>query len=203
MINSKILKVVLAAGLSKRYGLRNKILEKINAKSIIESILENLISLNAYKKDIIVIGGNDYISLKKKISKYDIKIMYNQNYRKGIGSSVSLILKKKINYSGIMFIPGDMPLITLKDYKKLIMTFLNNENKIISPSYKGIYGNPLIIPKIYFNLIKNLQKDNGARKFLPPNEFIYVPCSKGTIFDIDTKSKLLKAKILNKMLINK
>ena len=203
MINSKILKVVLAAGLSKRYGLRNKILEKINAKSIIESILENLISLNAYKKDIIIIGGNDYISLKKKMSKYDIKIMYNQNYRKGIGSSVSLILKKKITYSGIMFIPGDMPLITLKDYKKLIMTFLNNENKIISPSYKGIYGNPLIIPKIYFNLIKNLQKDNGARKFLPPKEFIYVPCSKGTIFDIDTKSKLLKAKILNKMLINK
>ncbi|MAJ14876.1 MAG: hypothetical protein CMN44_07945 [SAR116 cluster bacterium] len=203
MINSKILKVVLAAGLSKRYGLRNKILEKINAKSIIESILENLISLNAYKKDIIIIGGNDYISLKKKMSKYDIKIMYNQNYRKGIGSSVSLILKKKITYSGIMFIPGDMPLITLKDYKKLIMTFLNNENKIISPSYKGIYGNPLIIPKIYFNLIKNLQKDNGARKFLPPKEFIYVPCSKGTIFDIDTKSKLLKAKILNKMLMNK
>ena len=203
MINSKILKVVLAAGLSKRYGLRNKILEKINTKSIIESILENLISLKAYKKDIIVIGGNDYISLKKKVSKYDIKIMYNQNYRKGIGSSVSLILKKKINYSGIMFIPGDMPLITLKDYKKLIMTFLNNENKIISPSYKGIYGNPLIIPKIYFNLIKNLQKDNGARKFLPPKEFIYVPCSKGTIFDIDTKSKLLKAKILNKMLMNK
>mgnify|MGYP001270750452 FL=1 len=203
MINSKILKVVLAAGLSKRYGLRNKILEKINTKSIIESILENLISLKAYKKDIIVIGGNDYISLKKKVSKYDIKIMYNQNYRKGIGSSVSLILKKKITYSGIMFIPGDMPLITLKDYKKLIMTFLNNENKIISPSYKGIYGNPLIIPKIYFNLIKNLQKDNGARKFLPSKEFIYVPCSKGTIFDIDTKSKLLKAKILNKMLMNK
>jgi len=203
LINSKILKVVLAAGLSKRYGLRNKILEKINTKSIIESILENLISLKAYKKDIIVIGGNDYISLKKKVSKYDIKIMYNQNYRKGIGSSVSLILKKKITYSGIMFIPGDMPLITLKDYKKLIMTFLNNENKIISPSYKGIYGNPLIIPKIYFNLIKNLQKDNGARKFLPPKEFIYVPCSKGTIFDIDTKSKLLKAKILNKMLMNK
>tara|TARA_E500000178_G_scaffold356654_1_gene436686 strand:+ start:6960 stop:7571 length:612 start_codon:yes stop_codon:yes gene_type:complete len=203
LINSKILKVVLAAGLSKRYGLRNKILEKINTKSIIESILENLISLKAYKKDIIVIGGNDYISLKKKVSKYDIKIMYNQNYRKGIGSSVSLILKKKITYSGIMFIPGDMPLITLKDYKKLIMTFLNNENKIISPSYKGIYGNPLIIPKIYFNLIKNLQKDNGARKFLPSKEFIYVPCSKGTIFDIDTKSKLLKAKILNKMLMNK
>ena len=199
MINSKILKVVLAAGLSKRYGLRNKILEKINTKSIIESILDNLISLDAYKKDIIVVGGNDYISLKKKISKYDIKIIYNQNYRKGIGSSVSLIFKKKINYSGIMFIPGDMPLITLKDYKKLIMTFLNNENKIISPCYKGIYGNPLIIPKIYFNLIKNLKKDDGARKFLPPKEFIYVPCSKGTVFDIDTKSKLLKAK----MLINK
>ena len=51
MINSKILKVVLAAGLSKRYGLSNKILEKINAKSIIESILENLMEIGTVSTD--------------------------------------------------------------------------------------------------------------------------------------------------------
>ena len=202
MKNNKIIKVVLAAGLSKRYGLKNKILEKINGKTIIETILDRLIQIDSNKNNIVVIGGNNYNSLKKTLNKYDVKVFYNKNYKNGLGSSVSFIFKKKINKNGIMFIPGDMPLISIKDFKKLINTFVQKKNKIISPCYKKKIGNPLIIPKIYFNLLKNLKKDEGARKFLPSKDFIHVPCGYGTIFDIDTKYELLKAKLLNKKLNN-
>ena len=200
MKNNKIIKVILAAGLSKRFGLGNKILAKINKKTLIETILDRLIEIDSNQNNIIVIGGNDYNSLKKTLKKYDVKIFYNKNYKNGLGSSVSFIFKKKINKNGIMFIPGDMPLISKKDFKKLINTFVQKKNKIISPCYKKKIGNPLIIPKIYFNLLKNLKKDEGARKFLPSKDFIHVPCGYGTIFDIDTKYELLKAKILNKKL---
>ena len=200
MKNNKIIKVVLAAGLSKRYGLKNKILEKINGKTVIETILDRLIQIDSNKNNIVVIGGNNYNSLKKTLNKYDVKVFYNKNYKNGLGSSVSFIFKKKINKNGIMFIPGDMPLISIKDFKKLINTFVQKKNKIISPCYKKKIGNPLIIPKIYFNLLKNLKKDEGARKFLPSKDFIHVPCGYGTIFDIDTKYELLKAKLLNKKL---
>ena len=200
MKSNKIIKVVLAAGLSKRYGLKNKILEKINGKTIIETILDRLIQIDSNKNNIVVIGGNNYNSLKKTLNKYDVKLFYNKNYKNGLGSSVSFIFKKKINKNGIMFIPGDMPLISIKDFKKLINTFVQKKNKIISPCYKKKIGNPLIIPKIYFNLLKNLKKDEGARKFLPSKDFIHVPCGYGTIFDIDTKYELLKAKLLNKKL---
>ena len=202
MKSNKIIKVVLAAGLSKRYGLKNKILEKINGKTIIETILDRLIQIDSNKNNIVVIGGNNYNSLKKTLNKYDVKLFYNKNYKNGLGSSVSFIFKKKINKNGIMFIPGDMPLISIKDFKKLINTFVQKKNKIISPCYKKKIGNPLIIPKIYFNLLKNLKKDEGARKFLPSKDFIHVPCGYGTIFDIDTKYELLKAKLLNKKLNN-
>ena len=200
MKNNKIIKVVLAAGLSKRYGFKNKILEKINGKTLIEIILDRLIQIDSNKNNIVVIGGNNYNSLKKTLNKYDVKLFYNKNYKNGLGSSVSFILKKKISKNGIMFIPGDMPLISIKDFKKLINTFFQKQNKIISPCYKEKIGNPLIIPKIYFNLLKNLKKDEGARKVLPSKDFIYVPCGYGTIFDIDTKYELLKAKLLNKKL---
>ena len=200
MKNNKIIKVVLAAGLSKRYGLKNKILEKINGKTVIETILDRLIQIDSNKNNIVVIGGNNYNSLKKTLNKYDVKVFYNKNYKNGLGSSVSFILKKKISKNGIMFIPGDMPLISIKDFKKLINTFFQKQNKIISPCYKEKIGNPLIIPKIYFNLLKNLKKDEGARKVLPSKDFIHVPCGYGTIFDIDTKYELLKAKLLNKKL---
>ena len=200
MKNNKIIKVILAAGLSKRFGLSNKILAKINKKTLIETILDRLIEIDSNQNNIIVIGGNDYNSLKKKLNKYDVKIFYNKNYKNGLGSSVSFIFKKKINKNGIMFIPGDMPLISIKDFEKLINTFVQKKNKIISPCYNKKMGNPLIIPKIYFNLLKNLKKDEGARKFLPSKDFIHVPCGYGTIFDIDTKYELLKAKLLNKKL---
>ena len=200
MKNNKIIKVVLAAGLSKRFGLKNKILEKINGKTLIETILDRLIQIDSNKNNIVVIGGNNYNSLKKTLNKYDVKLFYNKNYKNGLGSSVSFIFKKKISKNGIMFIPGDMPLISIKDFKKLINTFFQKQNKIISPCYKEKIGNPLIIPKIYFNLLKNLKKDEGARKVLPSKDFIHVPCGYGTIFDIDTKYELLKAKLLNKKL---
>ena len=200
MKNNKIIKVVLAAGLSKRFGLKNKILEKINGKTLIETILDRLIQIDSNKNNIVVIGGNNYNSLKKTLNKYDVKVFYNKNYKNGLGSSVSFIFKKKISKNGIMFIPGDMPLISIKDFKKLINTFFQKQNKIISPCYKEKIGNPLIIPKIYFNLLKNLKEDEGARKFLPSKDFIHVPCGYGTIFDIDTKYELLKEKLLNKKL---
>ena len=65
MKNNKIIKVVLAAGLSKRFGLKNKILEKINGKTLIEIILDRLIQIDSNKNNIVVIGGNNYNSLKK------------------------------------------------------------------------------------------------------------------------------------------
>ena len=200
MKNNKIIKVVLAAGLSKRFGLKNKILEKINGKTLIETIIDRLIQIDSNKNDIVVIGGDNYNALKKILNRYNVKIFYNKNYKNGLGSSVSFVFKKKINKIGIMFIPGDMPLISIKDFKKLIYTFVQKENKIISPCYKKQIGNPLIIPKIYFNLLKNLKRDEGARKLLPSKDFIHVPCSYGTVFDIDTKYELLKAKLFNKKL---
>ena len=85
MKNNKIIKVVLAAGLSKRYGLKNKILEKINGKTVIENILDRLIQIDSNKNNIVVIGGNNYNSLKKTLNKYDVKLFYNKNYKNGLG----------------------------------------------------------------------------------------------------------------------
>ena len=95
MKNNKIIKVVLAAGLSKRFGLKNKILETINGKTLIETILNRLIEIDSSQNNIVVIGGNNYNSLKKKLNKYDVKVFYNKNYKNGLGSSVSFIFKKK------------------------------------------------------------------------------------------------------------
>ena len=193
-MKKKVLKVVLAAGSSKRYGIRNKIVGRIKKKRVIEIVLNQLIKANGSNNDIIIITGYNNLNLRYFINKFKIKIIYNKKFKSGLASSVSLIHNTNLNdKSGIMFIPGDMPLISKTDYFKLFNAFLKNKNKIISPSYLGKIGNPIIIPKIYFKYLKNLTGDEGVRKKLPKKQFKFIPCSIGTVFDIDTKMDLQKA----------
>ena len=198
-MDDTILKVVLAAGTSNRYGVRNKILGRIKEKSIIEQILSRLKKISKYSKNIIVISGHNHVNLKYFINKFRVKTIFNKNFKTGLASSVSLVFNINLqNKKGIMFIPGDMPLISEKDYQNLINVFLKNKNKVICPCYFGRRGNPIIIPKIFFGSLKKLTGDKGAKNRLPLNQFKYVQCGFGTIFDVDTKIDLRKAILLNK-----
>ena len=42
---SQIKKIILAAGLSKRYGLKNKLTQHINNKPIINCLMDKLLSI--------------------------------------------------------------------------------------------------------------------------------------------------------------
>ena len=60
----------------------------------------------------------------------------------------------------------------------------DKSKKIICPFYKKQIGNPLIIPKRHFEKLVNLNSDKGAKHYLPKNDFVYIPSSFGTIFDV-------------------
>ena len=195
---NNILKIILAAGTSKRYGSRNKLLEKIKKKTIVEQTIINLLKAENDKNNIKIILGYEHQKIRNVVNRYGIKSIYNKYYKKGLGSSVSRIFEDNYIYqNGIMFIPGDMPLISPLDFKSLINTFMaNNSKKIICPSYRGKEGNPLIIPKLYYKKIIDLKNDKGAKNNLPKSDFIYIPSSFGTVFDIDNKYHLNKARFI-------
>ena len=60
---------------------------------------------------------------------------------------------------------------------------------------KEIIGNPIILPKSYFETLKNLNNDFGAKKFLKQEDIVFVETSNATTFDIDTMCDLKKAKL--------
>ena len=93
-----------------------------------------------------------------------------------------------------MIIPADMPIISTKDLIKLQNTFLElNCSKVIFPKYKSQVGNPVILPKKYFNILEGLKGDFGAKSLIKKTDIITVNTDIGTIFDIDTVSNLKKA----------
>ena len=67
------------------------------------------------------------------------------------------------------------------------------------PKYKDVFGNPVILPKSYFNILRNLKEDFGARSEIKENDIVTVNCDFGTVFDIDTSGALSKANLMVKI----
>ena len=196
MINYHLLIIILAAGSSKRFGEKNKLLETLNEKSVLEYTLDNVLKVFTVDKIIVVTGYQNH-KIEALIEKYNVKYIYNKNYILGIGASISLAIREnKIDFDGALILPGDMPLISTLDFKNLVNAFYqNNKTKIISPRFKKQNGNPIILPRSFFNLLKSLKQDEGARNFLLEEDIYYIESSFGTTFDIDSYTDLLKAKL--------
>ena len=199
MINEKkgykIKKILLAAGKSKRFGNKNKLLEMINGKPIINHIFDTLFEIFD-PAELIVIVGHEYKIIKNLIFNKDIKILENIDYKRGIGTSISLGVKHlETDVNGVMIVPADMPYINSKDLINLEKKFIEfNCEKVIMPEHNSRTGNPVILPRIYFNILKNLKDDFGAKSLIRKKDIITVKTGFGTIFDIDTREELNKPK---------
>ena len=191
----KIKKILLAAGESKRFGNKNKLTEIINGKPIISHILDTLFEIfDLY--DIIVIVGYEHKIIKNLIFNKDIKILENLDYKKGIGTSIALgVNNLDTDIDGVMIIPADMPYINSMDLINLEKKFVElNCVKVVMPEHNSIIGNPVILPRSYFNTLKSLKNDFGARSLIKKKDVITFKTGFGTIFDIDTKDELAKPK---------
>ena len=199
MINKKkvhkIKKILLAAGQSKRFGDKNKLLAIINGKPIINHILDTLFEIYD-ASELIVILGHKHKIIKNLILNKDIKILENINYKKGIGTSIALGTSNlDTEIDGVMMIPADMPYINSKDLINLEKKFIElNCVKVVMPEHNSRIGNPVILPRNYFNALKSLKDDFGAKSLIRKKDIITVKAEFGTIFDIDTEEELAQIK---------
>ena len=194
--NLGIKKVLLAAGKSERFGEKNKLSEFINGKPLINNILDTLLEIFDTSELTIIVGHEQKI-IKNLINNEEIKILENIDYNSGIGTSISLAIKNLENdIKGVMIIPADMPYINSKDLMNLENKFWEYDcEKVIIPQYKSKTGNPVILPGIYFDKLKKLKDDFGARSLIAEKDIITLKTGFGTILDIDTRDELDKAKI--------
>ena len=192
---NKIKKIVLAAGESKRFGDKNKLSEMINGKPMINHVLHKLLEIFDYS-ELLVILGHEHKVIKNLICNKDIKILVNLDYKKGIGTSIALgVNYLETDIDGVMIIPADMPYLNSKDLINLEKKFIElNCEKVVMPEYNSKIGNPVILPRNYFNTLKSLKDDFGARSLIKKKDIITFKTGFGTIFDIDTRDELTEPK---------
>jgi molybdenum cofactor cytidylyltransferase len=172
-MNYNISSIVLAAGMSKRMLIGNKLLLKVKNKTLLENTLDNIISANFSRVSVVL--GHDSVLVANLLKNYNVNLHYNSKYKEGISSSiVEGISKNNINTDGIMICLADMPEVSKCVYNKMLLAFQSNYKKniplIIMPIHNKIKGNPIIFSKYFFNDLKKLKGDIGAKKLILKNE---------------------------------
>lgn len=184
MQNSKDLAVViLAAGTSSRLGEITKQLLVYKNETLLKIAIKKAFEIS---KDVFVVLGHEKEKCEKELEDFDVNILYNPNYKKGMGSTLSFGIKhtKEFNYTMVMLC--DQPFIPLSHFQALKKN-IQNQNIIASLYEKNKSAKvPAIFPKKYYEKLLKLDADFGAKEILQKESCINIQLEKDFCMDIDT-----------------
>lgn len=153
--------VVLAAGESRRMG-EPKLLLPFGEKTMIESILDNLLRSKAGK--ILVVVGSHRKEILKKIGDRPVETAINRRYREGMLSSIQAGFKTlPRDIPAALVCLGDQPFIPFSVSNALIEAYEGTQKGIILPVYKRRRGHPILIDTKYRQEIMDLSPETGLK----------------------------------------
>lgn len=190
--------ILLASGLSKRFGAENKLLAKLGGRTVIESTIDRAASVQ-FGLRVAVIGHNiaDYEVLQTKLSQTGYMTIVNSLPKAGQGGSLALGVRAVISagYERACISLADMPFVPSHHFTALLELSRKSEQVITETN---IDGKAVILPPCIFSgqgLLRLLKarEDKGAKAYFKPKEFSRLPLSPLSAQDIDTQEDLHNA----------
>ena len=165
----KVSAIILAAGMSTRFGKKNKLLHKIEGEPMIVKTVRQIV--NADVNEVIVVTGSDSDEIKTKLNfSRKIKTIFNPEYRRGMSTSIKIGINSiGLDADACIICLGDMPYLTTEDYSTQIDAWKHWEDNeaILVPAHNEESGHPVIFGSAYFEDLKNLPvSDKGAKILL-------------------------------------
>tara|TARA_A100001037_G_scaffold270414_1_gene265219 strand:+ start:815 stop:1495 length:681 start_codon:yes stop_codon:yes gene_type:complete len=191
--NPNVVAVILAAGRSLRMGPKNKLVEKLGAKSILHHVVAAL--QESQISSVIVVLGHESERIKNDLAREDVTYVMNLDYEQGIGTSISAGIRSvDKSAKGAVIMLGDMPLISAKTIDKLVHDFNRNPRaEIVVPTYEDQPGNPVLWSNRFFPQLSSLSGDRGGRLLIKENSDAVWFCpvgGKSVHIDVDTSHDL-------------
>jgi len=190
----KIAVMVLAAGLSSRFGNGHKLLAEIDGKPVIRHVVDT--ALRTDHRPVLLVTGHQAAAVTAAADGGDrLKIVHNPAFAEGLASSLQAGLAAlPPDIDGVMVCLGDMPDVTAAVLDQLAAAFNPTEGRAIClPVFRGKRGNPALWGAQFFAELARLSGDSGARSlFTPHAEWICevpVDCP-GILLDYDTPAML-------------
>jgi len=190
----KISIILLAAGSSSRMGM-NKLMLKIENETLLESTLKSALCSSA--GDVIVVFGANSEENESLIGQFSAKITVNEDWEKGIGSTIKCGLQKALaenpNLNAVIISVSDQPFLTKNIFDKLISKYLETGKPIVASDYSDSIGVPVLYDRSMLDELLKIPDEHGAKKHILVNAekriMATVPFPKGDV-DIDTAEDL-------------
>lgn len=175
--------VILAAGTSSRLGDITKQLLVYKNETLLKIAVKKALEIS---KDVFVVLGHEREKCKKELEGFGVNIIYNPNYKKGMGSTLSLGINHSKEFNHTMVMLCDQPFIPILHFQALKKN-IQNENIIASLYEKNKSAKvPAIFPKKYYGELLKLDADFGAKEILQKESCINIQLEKDFCMDIDT-----------------
>jgi molybdenum cofactor cytidylyltransferase len=155
--------VLLAAGLSRRMGGPNKLLQPYRSEPLLTH------ALNAAEEaglgDRIVVTGRDSAEIGALAGRHGFRATHNADCAAGLGGSIAAGVRALHGEEDGLFIAlGDMPDVRADDYRLIASRFWRRA--IVVPIHKGTRGHPVLLCSTYLPDLAALSGDKGARCIL-------------------------------------
>ena len=195
--NRHVAAIILAAGRSTRMGGPNKLLAELNGKALVRIVTEQALASKA--QSVIVVTGHQAEEVEKALRGLNVTFVRNPDFAQGLASSVKAgIAAVPDNADGAVICLGDMPLIDARLIDRLIEAFAPDRGHLIAvPVSDNRRGNPVLWSRRFFNELKTLDGDIGARHLIARHgeAVAEVPVEGfGAFLDIDTPQALEDAR---------
>ncbi len=179
--------IVLAAGLSRRMGGPNKLLQPYRGKPLLAHALK--IAGEVDFLDRIAVTGRDAEQVQALAAPFGFRCVFNARFAEGLGTSIAAGANAfSRDIDGVFIALGDMPGIGPEVYRALAGKF--TQASIVVPLHKAARGHPVLFCTSYIPELSALSGDEGARSLLRR----YALCvrevetaNQGVLRDVDTR----------------
>ncbi len=210
--NPPVAVAVLAAGLSRRMGALNKLVQELDGEPMVRRVVRQALASRCDR--VLVVLGHEADRVREALSGLHVQFIRNPDYQEGLAASVRAAARAARPGEALMICLGDMPQVDTLVIDRLIDAYraegpreeavealapMHDSGGMAAyqPEFEGRRGNPVLWAPQAVALLTALQGDEGARALLKRlgGQVMAVPVQGGGIFmDIDTPQALQAAR---------
>jgi len=197
--SKKTAAIVLAAGQSRRMGDVNKMTVPFRDKPMVRHVVDAATS--SLCDAVFVVTGHAASELSKVLDDASVELVENPQYRAGLSTSLRAgVAAVSGKYDRAIILLGDMPFVSTDMINQLVETSETNAGAIVLSCYDGKRGNPVVWPSVFFEELKRIEGDVGARHIIGANAdvVVEVDLGEGVHIDLDTPEALALHAAANK-----
>lgn len=180
--------IILAAGESTRMKQPKQLLPWGNSTLLGHTIG---VAQKSNADEVYVVLGANARKIGREISKATTTVIINEDWRLGIGSSISrashYLLNTGKTYRALLFMLCDQPLIDAAYLNEMLYAWGTANKKIIATAYGQGQGVPALFHKMYIPELMALEGDSGAKEVILRNSDAVLTLEPdGKQIDLDT-----------------